>query len=77
MFRPMQAKPYKAWNPAVVGAVLGIATAIMVYVGELSGRPFSPNMDFSTPAAGAGTAFGIGAVFALLRNWFNERKRRL
>lgn len=68
-------KPYKPANPLVWGAVLAIVVGAFGAIGEWGGAPASPNVLLATPLKAAAAAFVFGMLAAMLRNWFNERRR--
>ena len=65
---------YRPANPMVWGAVLGIIAALIVLGSDLIGsyRESSPLLD--TPIRAGLGFFGFGALLAMFRNWFNERR---
>lgn len=64
---------HKEAKPLVWGAVAGAAFLAIGLFAEYAGvhRPDNPMV--ATPAAAAGTAFGLAWLMANLRNWYGKR----
>lgn len=72
-FRRDPLKPYRSANPLIWGAVFAIIVGLFAVLGEILGASKPDSALLATPAKAAGTAFALGYIVALFRNWFNER----
>jgi hypothetical protein len=66
-------KQYRSANPLVWGAYTGIIAALIVFFATLVGET-SPNTLLANPFKAGLAFYGFGAILAMFRNWFNERR---
>jgi hypothetical protein len=73
----MKTKPYKPYvsaNPLIWGAWTGIIAALIVFAAAAVGAERSPNTLLAYPFKAGLAFYGFGALIAMFRNWFNERR---
>lgn len=69
-------KSYRPWNPALVGAIVAVIAALIVFGSDAAHTSRPDNPMLATPWTAGGTGFMLGALLAMFRNWINERHLR-
>jgi hypothetical protein len=71
----MKKRAYRPWNPAIVGAIVGVIAALIVFGSDAAHTVRPDNPMLATPWTAGGTGFAMGMLFAMFRNWINDRQR--
>lgn len=72
----MNRRAYRPWNPVIVGAIVAVIAALIVFGSDTAHSSRPDNLMLSTPWTAGGTGFMMGMLLAMFRNWLNERHRR-